>query len=116
MTRKIRTIVTALALFALPGLAHALDSVGAEGTIAELEVSHTTADTYLQYHGRVVLTSVGRAAEYRWGGGSCSNKSLSESMVTMLQRAMESGSLVTPRFQAGQGTNKCLVGFSVAAP
>lgn len=104
--------VFALALLA-PSLALAADAVGIPGAVAVLEVNHSTADTYLQYHGRVVLSDGTRATEYRWGGTSCSNKALPEALVTMLQRAMAAGTPVVPRYQAGQGTNRCLVGFTL---
>lgn len=108
------TVALSALLLAAPTLALAGDLVGSGGTILELEVNHSTADTYLQFHGRVVLERDGRVSEYRWGGSSCSNKSMTESQVTMLQRALESGTPLVPRYQAGQGTNKCLVGFVLA--
>jgi hypothetical protein len=112
--RSIPSLLAATLLTLSSGLALAADSLGAAGSIVQLEINHTTADTYLQYHGRVVLLADSRSTEYRWGGTSCSNKSLTESQVTMLQRALESGTPIVPRFQAGQGTNKCLVGFVIA--
>ena len=84
-----------------------------DAIIAELEVNHSTAETFLQYHGRVVITDGTRATEYRWGGVACSNKALPEGLVTMLHRAMAAGTPVTPRYQAGQGSNRCLVGFTL---
>jgi len=105
-----------IASLAIPALAIAADYTGIAGTAIELEVNHSTADTYLQYHGRVLITDGTRTNEYRWGGTSCSNKVLPEDVVTMLQRAMESGTTIVPRYQAGQGTNKCLVGFKLVAP
>lgn len=109
------TVVLALALLAPTTVAHA-DSLGAGGRIIELEVNNSNADTYLQYHGRVVITAADRDTEYRWGGTSCSNRTLTESQVTMLQRAIESGMAITPRYLPGQGTNKCLVGYLLRAP
>lgn len=111
--------LTAAILFAatvaIPSLA-AADLTGQGGTVIELEVNHSTADTYLQYHGRVVISGEGRTSEYRWGGTSCSNKTLPEGQVTMLQRALESGTTVVPRYLWGQGSNRCLVGFAIQAP
>lgn len=115
MTRLTASVIFA-ATVAFSSLALAADSTGPSGTVAELELYNSTADTYLQYHGRIVLTADTRSTEYRWGGSSCSNKSLTESQVTMLQRALESGTTVVPRYQAGQGSNRCLVGFSFLAP
>lgn len=109
------TAVLALVMLAPLSVAHA-DSLGAAGRIIELEVNNSNADTYLQYHGRVVVTAVDRESEYRWGGSSCSNRTLTERQVTMLQRAIESGMAITPRYLLGQGSNKCLVGFILRAP
>ncbi|MBK7196966.1 MAG: hypothetical protein IPH80_31260 [Myxococcales bacterium] len=109
---RIAATVFVLAL-ATPSLAVAADAVGTTGAIAELEVNHSTAETFLQYHGRVVITDGTRATEYRWGGVACSNKALPEGLVTMLHRAMAAGTPVTPRYQAGQGSNRCLVGFTL---
>jgi hypothetical protein len=53
-------------------------------------------------------------AEYRWGGTSCGSRTLPDSHVAMLQRALErQGTIVQPRFQIGQGDLKCLVGFNL---
>jgi hypothetical protein len=109
----------ALATFAVLGLstpAFAADSTGTTGTIESVEINETTADTYLQYHGRLVVGASGKLTEYRWGGTSCSNKTLSSSLVALLWGAFyERGkSNITPRFQAGQGSNKCLVGFTLS--
>ena len=110
-----RLLAAALALtLAVPALAN--DSLGSAGTVDFVDVNAPTGTTYLQYHGRVFVTSPAGAAEYRWGGSSCSNKSLSDANVALLVRALESGLLVTPRFQAGQGSNRCLVGFTLRVP
>ncbi len=114
---RIALIAALLALLALPALAHASpDTLGADGTIAQLEVVDSDAATYLQFHGRVVLVAGLRTSEYRWGGTSCSNATLSDHHVAMLQRALESGMTVTPRYTSGQGNNKCLAGFILTAP
>ena len=76
---RIAATVFVLAL-ATPSLAVAADAVGTTGAIAELEVNHSTAETFLQYHGRVVITDGTRATEYRWGGVACSNKALPEGL------------------------------------
>jgi hypothetical protein len=54
--------------------------------------------------------------EYRWGGTSCSNKTLPEELVALLYEAFRArkNTHITPRFQNGQGSNKCLVGFTLA--
>jgi len=94
------------------------ESVGTAGYVSELEVNESTADAYLQYHGRVVISTSGKGAtstEYRWGGTSCGTKVLGEDKVSLLQRAMEGGMQVTPRYQEGQGGAKCLVGFRISS-
>lgn len=108
--------IAVLASLAISSLAFA-DTQGIGGTVIELEVNTTSADTYLQYHGRAVIVS-GKSnttnTEYRWGGTSCGTRTLSDSMVAMLQRALESGAPIVPRYQDGQGMAKCLVGFRFA--
>lgn len=98
---------------AAPSLAFAED-LGASGTVTELEINHTSADRYLQHHGRLVLTSGKASSEYKWGGTACGSRTLPDNMVAMLQRALESGSRITPRYQLGQGMSLCLVGFTVS--
>jgi len=116
---KALTTLAVLASLSLPSLALAGDSVGSRGTLTTLEVNTPSADTYLQYFGRaVVLTSSGKnntsSVEYRWGGTSCGSRVLSDAEVAMLQRALESGTPIAPRYQAGQGSTLCLVGFTLA--
>lgn len=114
MQRHTLALTTILTLLATPVLA--ADLLGTRGVISELHVNSVNSDSYLQHHGRVVITAEGRASEYRWGGVACSNKTLTESQVTMLQRALESVTTIEPRFQAGQGTNRCIVGFGLVTP
>jgi hypothetical protein len=107
-----------LASLAVSSLAFADDVVGTGGTVTELELSSPSADLYLAYHGRIVIsTSIGKAvskAEYRWGGVSCGTRVLSDAMVASLQRALESAAPIVPRYQLGQGDVKCLVGYRLA--
>lgn len=103
-------------LFALSTPAFAADQIGRDGLVETLTTYQNTADTYLAMHGAVVLATVAGAEEYKWGGSACSNRALSDRHVEMLQRAMESGATVSPRFKAGQGTNRCLVGFVLSYP
>jgi hypothetical protein len=94
------------------------ETVDSAGYVSELEVNEPTADKYLQYHGRVVLTTWGKNAmstEYRWGGTACGTRMLGADKVSLLQRAMEGGMKVTPRYQIGQGASKCLVGFVISS-
>lgn len=94
------------------------DSDGAGGTLVGLEINTTSADTYLQYHGRAFIQTVtgksNTTIEYRWGGTSCGTRTLSDSQIVVLQRALESASPIVPRYQLGQGDSKCLVGFRLA--
>lgn len=108
-------LVSAFVVLAVPSTAAAADSTGQKGSIETLEINHTTSDTYLQYHGRIVVkTGKTTTTEYRWGGSSCSNKALPAELVQMLWEAFRArkSTQITPRFQAGQGSNKCLVGFT----
>lgn len=44
-----------------------------------LEINTTSADTYLQYHGKALTKiSSGVYEEYRWGGTSCGSRVLTE--------------------------------------
>jgi hypothetical protein len=105
------------ATIAVPSVAFA-DEVGARGTVSSLEVNTAAGDTYLQYHGRIMVLTGNKnttsTAEYRWGGTSCGSRTLTENQVAMLQRALESGTPIMPRFQNGQGSTKCLVGIAIA--
>lgn len=102
-----------LATVAAPSLAFAEED-GVKGTIISLEVNHTSSDRYLQHHGRVVVASSKHATtEYRWGGVACGSRTLPENLVTMLQRALESGTPIVPRHQPGQGQTQCLVAFTL---
>lgn len=109
--------IVVLASLAVSSLAFAEDTQGTSGIVTELEVNTTSADTYLQFHGRVVIASgktLNSPTEYRWGGTSCGTRVLPDAMLGMLQRALESGAPVVPRYQIGQGSAKCLVGFKFA--
>jgi hypothetical protein len=105
-----------LATLSLPATVFAADSTGQKGSIESVEINHTSADTYLQYHGRIVVKSGKTSTEYRWGGTSCSNKTLPSELVELLWEAFRARKFtnVTPRYQSGQGNNKCLVGFTLA--
>jgi hypothetical protein len=106
-------LFAALALFlAIPGLALA-DSVGSAGAIKSLELNTVHADAYLLNHGRIQVVSGKATDEYRWGGSSCGTRTLDDAQVATLQRAMASGMQIQPRYQIGQGSTLCLVGFVV---
>lgn len=116
LTKQAVIFALAAALTA-PSLAFA-DTSGAKGTIASLEVNTTSSDRYLQHHGRIIVVSGGKnttaSAEYRWGGVACGSRTLSEQQVALLQRALESGTPITPLYQDGQGATLCLVGVTLA--
>jgi hypothetical protein len=117
MRSRLDTLL-ALALTALlPTAAHAVpDFAGDAGPVAELELVQSTADRYLQFHGRVVIQVADRRTEYKWGGVTCSNRTITEAAFAALQRAHIAGAVVTPRYIAGQGVNKCLAGFTQTFP
>lgn len=100
---------------AIPVTALAADETGSAGSVSSVEVNTPSADTYLAYHGRViVLTGKTTKTEYRWGGTSCGTRVLPADMVEVLVQASRNDLVVvTPRFQIGQGDAKCLVGFTV---
>jgi hypothetical protein len=105
-----------LAALSMPATVFASDSTGQKGSIETIEVNHSTSDTFLQYHGRIVIKTGKTTAEYRWGGAACSNKTLPSELVALLWEAFRGRKTtnVTPRYQSGQGSNKCLVGFTFA--
>jgi hypothetical protein len=115
---RIATFIPALALasaLAVPVIAHAADQSGTEGQPHRVEINAPSADAYLQYHGRLFVISGTTTAEYRWGGTSCGSRTLTPEMVQLLLDSVrQSGAVITPTFQDGQGSSKCLVGFSIA--
>lgn len=95
--------------------AFAQDDIGEPGAASQLQINTQSGFAYLQYHGRVVITSGsgGRATsrEYRWGGTSCGSRVLSDAQLDQLQRAHLAGMTITPISKPGQGQTRCLVGF-----
>ncbi len=114
LTRPLVVLATLFSL-ALPTTALAADELGSRGSLEVVEINHSTADTYVQYHGRVVIRTGKKTQEYRWGGTSCANKGLPENLVAALLDAFSNRKVtqVTPRFKDGAGSTRCLVGFSV---
>jgi hypothetical protein len=114
MFRRIATntfaSMLAMCLLVAPAIASA-DEDAAQGVAWDLEVLTTSADTYLTYHGRLVVMVAATPVEYRWGGASCGSRTMSVDNVRLLTEAVREGLLITPRFQIGQGDAKCLVGF-----
>jgi len=100
---------------AVPAIAYAADQSGAEGRAKTVEVLSPSSDSYIQYHGRLIVRAQKRDTEYRWGGTSCGSKVLSDAQVDRLVEAVRDKDEVKilPLYQPGQGTNKCLVGFSL---
>jgi hypothetical protein len=105
-------LLSALIFFA--GTASA-DTAGVVGSIASLQVNTTSADAYLQYHGRIIVKNVDKNLdEYRWGGTSCGSKVLTEAQVAELHAALDNKKmLIAPLYQAGQGQALCVVGFTL---
>jgi hypothetical protein len=116
MLRRIatHTFVSMLALCSVvvPSSASAADAEGVPGIAWDLQVLTTSADTYLQYHGRLVLLVGATPEEYRWGGTSCGSLTMSEDNIRLLKESVREGLTVTPRYLPGQGDLKCLVGFA----
>ncbi|QSX39316.1 hypothetical protein [Shewanella cyperi] len=80
-----------------------------------LEINTSSADTYLQYHGKALTKiSSGVYEEYRWGGASCGSRVLNDQQLAALQGALDNPNVkVAFRYQDGQGISKCVVGFSL---
>jgi hypothetical protein len=91
------------------------DDIKPVGALAALQIHSTSADDYLQFHGRIfVKNSDGSLAEYRWGGTSCGLRLLTADQVAALQRGLDNKRiLIEPRSQTGQGDLLCLVGFNL---
>jgi hypothetical protein len=108
------SLFTAAAIIAIPLTVLAADTTGAEGRARSVDVVSPSADTFLQYHGRLFVATATSLDEYRWGGTSCGSRTMSEEQVKLLTDATNSAVVrVTPIFQDGQGAAKCLVGFTL---
>ena len=116
MLRRVAThsFISMLALCSVivPSSASAADADGIPGIAWDLQVLTTSADTYLQYHGRLILLVGTTPEEYRWGGTSCGSLTMSEDNIRLLKEAVREGLTISPRYQPGQGDLKCLVGFA----
>jgi hypothetical protein len=99
----------ALAIGGVSSTAFAADEVGTAGLASKLELSSTSADQYLQYHGSVMIGT----DSYRWGGTSCGSRTLSPENVQLLAYAVRGAKKITPRYQLGQASARCLVGFAI---
>jgi hypothetical protein len=104
----------ALAL-ALPATALAADKTGSEGRAKTIEVNAQSSDSYIQFHGRLFVTSGKTTTEYRWGGTACGSRTMTADMVALLVDIVRDRDeiRITPAYQDGQGSSKCLVGFSL---
>lgn len=114
-SRRIAFSLPALALaLAIPLTAYAADEKGAEGRAKTIEVNSPSSDAYIQFHGRLFVSSGKSTTEYRWGGTSCGSRTMTPEMVELLVGAVRNESVrIVPTFQDGQGSTKCLVGFSI---
>jgi hypothetical protein len=116
-TRRFAFTIPALALaLALPASVLASgDQTGPEGRAKTIQVNAPSADTYLQFHGRLFITSGKNSAEYRWGGTACGTRTMTPEMVALLVDVVRDRDeiRITPTYQNGQGTSKCLVGFTL---
>jgi hypothetical protein len=114
MRKTIPALFSCFALTFSATLASA-DDVGTPGTLAALQVTTDSADTHLQFHGRLFVKNVnGNIDEYRWGGTSCGSRTLTEEQTATLQRALHSKQVhIRPLHQDGQGQTICLVGFTL---
>jgi len=109
---RVLTIASVL-LFTAAGAS--ADDVGEVGTVAGLQIVNDSADTFLQYHGRLfVLNGAKQIDEYRWGGTSCGSRVLEVSEVAALQAALDNKKVkIAPLYQPGQGLALCLVSFQI---
>jgi hypothetical protein len=114
-SRRIAFSLPALALaLAIPLTANAADETGPEGRAKTIQVNTPSSDVYLQYHGRVFVNTGKKSAEYRWGGTSCGSRTMSPEMIDLLVDAVRAEDVrIVPIYQDGQGSTKCLVGFSL---
>ena len=114
-SRRIALSLPVLALaLAIPVTALAADEKGAEGKVKSVEVNAPSSDGYLQFHGRVFVSGGKTTTEYRWGGTACGSRTLSPEMVNLLVDSVRAEDVrIVPNFQDGQGSAKCLVGFTI---
>ncbi|HLT38481.1 MAG TPA: hypothetical protein VK034_19475 [Enhygromyxa sp.] len=116
-SRRIAALfLPALALaLSIPAVAYAADQTGSEGRAKIIEVNAPSSDSYLQFHGRLYVTSGKTTTEYRWGGTSCGSRTMTPEMVDLLVDIVRSNGdvRIVPNYQNGQGSTKCLVGFKI---
>jgi hypothetical protein len=115
MFRRFSPLVALAFALTLPAVAHAADDVGATGYVQSLQVNTKSSDAYLQMHGRLILGTKHTSTEYRWGGTSCGSRVLDPDQVALLNQALINGLQITPLHRDGQGSVKCLVGFTMAS-
>lgn len=115
-SRRFAFTLSALALaITIPATAFAADKSGSEGRAKTIEVNAQSSDSYIQYHGRLFVTSGKTTTEYRWGGTSCGSRTMSPEMVQLLVDIVRDRDeiRISPTYQDGQGSTKCLVAFSL---
>lgn len=91
------------------------DDVTAVGTPVGLQITTQSADTNLQYNGRLFVKDAdGTVGEYRWGGVSCGTRVLNDAQIAALQSALDNNKMrVQLLTQIGQGDAKCIVGATI---
>jgi hypothetical protein len=109
-------VLLAAALLACANSPAIADEIGEVGTPVGLSLNTQSADTFLEYHGRLFLKAAdGTIVEYRWGGVSCGTRVLSDAQFAALQAALGNNKMrIQVLHQIGQGNVKCVVGFTVA--
>ncbi len=117
----VRSLLASVALAGLvlaPITANAADSTGGKGRIRSIEINSPHGDTYLNYHGKIMVKHKGTSTEYTWGGTQCPSTPLSAEMVDNLVHAFKARKqpVITPRYKPRAGGVKCLVGFKLSAP
>lgn len=113
LSRSLAALAVATIL-AVPATAAAADSIGQKGKVEAVEVFAPASDTHNKYHGRIFVNSGNSKQEYRWGGTSCGNKVIDDTMLDLLYRAMRNNSMrIVPAYKSGQGSTRCLVGFKL---
>ena len=114
LTKRVGLPAAAI-LMALTATAARAEEDAAPLPLVQLEVNTTSADTYLLYFGRAFTkVSTGVFEEYRWGGTSCGSRVLNDAQIAALQGALDNTNVkVAFRYQAGQGSTKCVVGFAL---
>ncbi len=116
MPRTLGILLAGL-LLACSSSAALADDVSAVVTPVGLQITTQSADTNLQFYGRLFVKAAdGTLGEYRWGGVSCGTRVLTEPQVAALQAALNNNKMRLQLLtQIGQGNAVCVVGFTMMA-